>query len=216
LRWTIDEVLKGYKKIKSSDKIYLIDCILDNTVIKLDCILHYNYSIFMEISEIYVFKVKNYTSQSSTAEQIHQGITNDYKKIMHEGKIYKALKRLFSIYKFKKDLGKCKELIKFFNSNIGLLNKIKNDLEIYVIVLEKIPKIKIDEIKFGLQTLKSQLANIYQFDIPNSYLTEFDDMSKIDNKTKLIKNINLMIDKLNKILQKVAENWVKVHRNILL
>ena len=135
---------------------------------------------------------------------------------MHDGNIYKALKRLFSIYKFKKDLGKCKELIKFFNSNIGLLNKIKNDLEIYIIVLEKIPKIKISEIHFGLQNLKGQLANIYQFDIPNSYLTEFDDMSKSDNKTKLIKNINLVVEKLNIILQRVAKKWIEVHKNILI
>ena len=96
------------------------------------------------------------------------------------------------------------------------MNKIKNDLEIYVIVLEKIPKIKINEIQFGLQTLKGQLANIFQFDIPNSYLTEFDDMSKVNNKTKLIKNINLMVDKLNVILQKIAKNWITVHKNILI
>ena len=135
---------------------------------------------------------------------------------MHEGKIYKALKRLFSIYKYKKDLKKSKELIKFFNSNEGLLNKVKNDLEIYVIVLEKIPKIKINEIHFGLQNLKGQLANIFQFNIPNEYLVEFDKMSKIDNKTKLIKNINLMVIKLNTILQQVAKNWINVHKNILI
>ena len=216
LRWTVDEVLKGYKIIPNKDKIYLIDCVLDNTVIKLDCILHYNYSIFMEISEIYVFKVKNHKNNVTTGEQIHQGITNDYKKFMHEGKIYKALKRLFSIYKFKKDLGKCKELIKFFNSNEGLLNKIKNDLEIYVIVLEKIPKIKINEIHFGLQNLKGQLANIYQFNIPNDYLAEFDKMSKISNRTKLIKTINLMVEKLNLILKRIAKKWISVHKNILI
>ena len=170
----------------------------------------------MEISEIYVFKVKNHKNNVTTGEQIHKNITNDYLKFIHEGKIYKALKRLFSIYKFKKDLGKCKELIKFFNSNEGLLNKIKNDLEIYIIVLEKIPKIKIIEIQFGLQNLKGQLANIYQFNIPNSYLDEFDKMSKIDNRTKLIKNINLMIDKLNIILQKIAKKWISVHKNILI
>ena len=187
IRWNIDDVLKGYKTLNNGDKIYLINCVLDNTMIKLDCILHYNYSIFMEISEIYVFKIKNKKKNLTTSEQIHQGITNDYKKFMHEGKIYKALKRLFSIYKYKKDLGKSKELIKFFNSNEGLLNKVKNDLEIYVIVLEKIPKIKINEIHFGLQNLKGQLANIFQFDIRNSYLTEFDDMSKVNNKTKIIK-----------------------------
>ena len=103
LRWSIDEVLKGYKTLNNGDKIYLINCVLDNTVIKLDVILKYNYSIFLEISEIYVFKIKNYKNNLTTGEQIHQGITNDYKKFMHEGKLYKALKRLFSIYKFKKD-----------------------------------------------------------------------------------------------------------------
>ena len=158
LRWSIDDILKGYKILPNKEKIFLFDSILDNTMIKLDCILHYNYSIFMEISEIYVFKVKNHRNNVTTGEQIHQGITNDYKKFMYEGKIYKALKRLFSIYKFKKDLGKCKELIKFFNSNEGLLNKIIGDLEIYVIVLEKIPKIKISEIQFGLQNLKRAIS----------------------------------------------------------
>ncbi len=50
-------------------------------MIKLDCILHYNYSIFMEISEIYVFKVKNNKNNVTTGEQIHQGIMNDYKNL---------------------------------------------------------------------------------------------------------------------------------------
>ena len=123
---------------------------------------------------------------------------------------------LFSIYKFKKDLGKSKELIKFFNSNEGLLNKIIGDLRIYIIVLEKIPKIKISEIQFVLQNLKAQLGNIFQFNIPDEYLVEFDKISKIDNRTKLIKNINLMIDKLNIILQKIAKKWISVHKNILI
>ena len=135
---------------------------------------------------------------------------------MYEGKIYKALKRLFSIYKFKKDLGKCRELIKFFNSNIGMLNKIKNDLEIYVIVLEKIPKIKITEIQFGLQNLKGQLANIYQFNISNDIIHQFDKISKINSKTNLIKNINLVVEKLNIILQRIAKKWIESHKTLLL
>ena len=41
-------------------------------------------------------------------------------------------------------------------------------------------------------------------------------MSKIDNKSKLIKNINLMVEKLNVILQRVAKKWIEVHKNILI
>ncbi len=137
LRWTEDEVIQGYKNVSKTRKIYFIDSIMNNTVIKIDIIAHLSYAEFIDLSEIYIFKVNNEYNFEFTKSKIFENVKLDGIQYLKAGNLYKALKRIFSLFKFKKDTTQLKILVDLFNSNIGLINKVKADLEIYIIVLEK-------------------------------------------------------------------------------
>ena len=121
LRWNQNDILKGYIILKNGTKQYLINSILNDSIIKLDIILHYNYSIFIEMSSMFLFKIGNKWSSDIKKSTIEKSILNEYKNYLNHGNIYKALKRAFVIYRFNKNIKKCTELTKYFNSNIWYL-----------------------------------------------------------------------------------------------
>ena len=187
LRWSIDEVVQSYKIVSNNRKLYLIDNIMDNTVIKLDIIAHLNYALFIDISEIYVFKVGDKYNFEFTKKKIFQNVKQDGIIYMKNGNLYKAMKRIFSLYKLEKNEKQLKILVSLFNSNIGLISKVKSDLEIYNVVLEKVKEVTVEEIKFGLQQSKAMLGNVYQFDIANHLFSEIDGINKTNDKKVMIK-----------------------------
>jgi hypothetical protein len=62
-------------------------------------------------------------------------ITEDYKDLIHDGHYYKALKRLFSIYKLKRNYKKLVELTKFFNET-GEKYEIVSNLKTILLLLQ--------------------------------------------------------------------------------
>ena len=76
--------------------------------IKIDYVIWMDYH-FTELSVIYIFRTTKYTVND---------IKDDYNEQLKEGNNYKALKRLFSIYKMtKKNRKEAIKLTRFFNSN---------------------------------------------------------------------------------------------------
>jgi hypothetical protein len=215
LRWTEDEIIKGYKIVSKNRKILLINCIMDNTVIKLDIIAHLAFSQFVDVSEIYIFKVNNQYNFIHTQKQIFQNVKQDAIQYLKEKNAYKALKRIFSLNKFNSNNQVLVRLVELFNSNVGLVNKIKNDFEIYKMVLDHTSHISIDEIKYGVQNSKQMLGNVYQFGINDIFFSEINSISKMNDKNKIIHEMDKIIDKLKLIVQKYTIIWLKKNQDIL-
>ena len=97
--------------------------------VKIDYITHYN-NIFKELTIIYMF---DYVRPSKDDRIIQ--ITEDYKDLIHDGNYYKALKRLFSIYKLKRNYKKLVELTKFFNET-GEKYEIVSNLKTILLLLQ--------------------------------------------------------------------------------
>lgn len=103
---------------------------------KIDLIINLeNTNDFKEVSVIYFIKKKN--DEDITKEKYILDLEDDFKGLIKEGKYYKSLKRLFTIYKLNSDYKKIDILTKFFNSNIGKLYQMKNKLEAVIILLDK-------------------------------------------------------------------------------
>ena len=215
LRWTEDEIIKGYKNVSNNRKIYFVDSIMNNTVIKIDIIAHLSYAQFVDISEIYIFKVGNECNFEFTEKKIFQNVKQDGIMFLRNGNLYKALKRVFSLYKFEKETDKLKILVDLFNSNIGLIAKVKSDLDIYKTVLERVHSVSIDEIKFGLQQSKQNLGNVYQFNINEHLFVEINNINKTNDRKIMMKEIDKIIEKLNFIIQKYSRIWLNKHKSIL-
>ena len=91
--------------------------------IKIDYIVFFDY-VFKDISIIYNFN----NIKEDTPTKIER-LKADYHELVKEGDIYKSLKRLFSIYKIKKEYPKLKQLTQLFNSNIGKLYESNSNLK---------------------------------------------------------------------------------------
>jgi hypothetical protein len=127
LRWSRQDINKGYKVLKNGQKKYFKDCILDKTIMKLDYILLLN-GIFIEISENYEISIDGKTNILNNTD-IKEELKNEIQKYKSENK-FKALKREFSLLKIEgKNQKKIKMYEDIFNSDLGYMNNIINQLK---------------------------------------------------------------------------------------
>jgi hypothetical protein len=181
LIWTQSQIKKGINK-----GIKLADAIKQDALIKTDIILEQGNS-FVEISIIYNTK---YQTQK-TKEQIESEFEDEIKEYSKDNS-FKALKRLYSLLSLDDKNIKLKEkLIKFFNSDIGLVNKVANDLATLSQLVSKY-KINYKKIFDNVQMLKEKLSVI-----PWISVKKFDEITSKNYKSKIKEIIEYIRDKVN-------------------
>lgn len=181
LVWTQNQIQNGKNK-----GIKLEDAIKQDALIKTDIILEQGNS-FVEISIIYATKYQN----QKTKEQIESEYEEEIKEYSKDNS-FKALKRLYSLLSLDEKNMKLKEkLIKFFNGDIGLVNKVANDLETLSLLISKY-KINYKKIYDNTQMLKEKLSTI-----PWIKVKEFDEITKVNYKSKIKEIIEYIRDKVN-------------------
>ena len=202
LRWNYNQIQKGKQELENGRMISFEECLLIKTTMKLDMIVLID-GIFTEFSENYYLDIggkKNYFEHDANTKYIITSIQKDIDFYLNVDRNYwKTLKRLFSVnFLKKKNYPLLKELIDFFNSKIGLVNKCKNELDILLIVLDNnFRKPKISDIKYNL-------------DIVNKWGKKAD--LNLDQKINKIKSDNLSslykdIEKLKDELFKIVNNY---------
>jgi hypothetical protein len=181
LIWNQQQIKKGINK-----GITLEQAIKMDVLIKTDIILPQGNS-FVDISIIYNTK---YQTQK-TKEQIESEFEDEIKEYSKDNS-FKALKRLYSLLSLDDKNIKLKEkLIKFFNSDIGLVNKVGNDLSTLDLLVSKY-KIPYKKIYDNTQMLKEKLSVI-----PWIKVKEFDDITKVNYKSKIKEIIEYIRERVN-------------------
>ena len=87
--------------------------------VKIDYVLWFDYH-FKELSIVYIFNGSKYGIDE---------VKKDYEELIQEGNNYKALKRLFGIYKITNNKKEAVKLTKFFNSSFGKLYEVNSNLK---------------------------------------------------------------------------------------
>ena len=196
LRWTRDDIIKGFIKLIDGTKYNLTEALQDDTVIKLDIIIPIG-DRFAEVSEMYIFRQTTDDNKS-----IIQSLADDIEKYRYNNSM-KALKRLYSIISLESPNDKrLPKLEAFFNSEYGLLNKVANDMDVLLLLTEK-HNIPFDKIVSNVQMLKENLA-----------LTSVASKRKILMLNKItIKNyreiINKMIEYLRGLINEPAKQLLR-------
>jgi len=181
LVWSQKQIKKGVNK-----GIKLANAIKQDALIKSDIILPQGNS-FVEISIIYATKYQT----PKTKETIEQEFEEEIKEYSKNNS-FKALKRLYSLLSLDDKNMKLKEkLIKFFNGDIGLVNKVANDLETLFLLIGKY-KINYKKIYDNTQMLKEKLSVI-----PWIKVKQFDEIDKVNYKSKIKEIIEYIRDKVN-------------------
>jgi hypothetical protein len=208
LRWDYNDMMKGYKILEDGRKCFFQECILIKTMMKMDMIVLID-KIFTEFSENYYIKIgndANYFSHEFEKEHILVGIKKSLDEYLNVYKNYwKTAKRTFSLFllqeKNKKTL---QELMTFFNSNTGLINKCKNELDILLSILDNnFRKPKISDIKYNLEVINIW-ATEAKIKIP--LILKILKQNKMSSIYKLIEELR---DELYNIVNERSYNFLK-------
>ena len=108
-------------KLKINTKDIRLKMFKNIRFIKIDYIVFIDY-VFKEVSILYLFKTQK-------DGNILKTLNNDYDELMKNGEKFKALKRLFSIYKINRDYPNLKKLTNIFNSKLGKLYETNSNLK---------------------------------------------------------------------------------------
>jgi hypothetical protein len=197
LRWDYKKIIEGI-----NDGITFQNALLQKSTIKMDMIVLID-GIFTEFSENYYFKIGKDTNYYN--ENIELGIKKSLNEYLYMKNYWKVLKRLFSLLLREKKKNKTKliKLIDFFNSNVGLINKCKNEFDILLIVIDqKFRKPKLDDILYNIEKIKewSQEAGIELM---------YDKFFKMTSLKKIEKLIIKTRDELADIVNNYSYNYLK-------
>lgn len=197
LRWSRQDINKGYKVLKDGTKKYFKDCILDKTIMKIDYILLLN-GVFTEISENYELSIDGVTNIITDID-LKKELQKDIEKYKNENKM-KSLKRQFSLLQLEgKNPKQRKKLLEIFNSEYGFMNKIINNLNTILLMLEQsFRNVPLKDICNNLQIIKQQLS---YFDT-KSLSNQIDSLCKITNKKTLFNSLQKIINYLQNYLNK--------------
>ena len=188
LRWSASDIKKGTLK-----GIKLEDAIMQKSTVKADLICRVG-DVYEEISINFYIKIgdrSNFNKQ--TTAEIQRSLEEDINEYRTSNTL-KALKRLYSALKLEKGkTDKLKKLEAFFNSSVGLENKVKNELNILLQILELEPWANIYR---NLQVIKQQLASL--FGVSGKKLIAIDYITKTTAKGEIESLIEYLTLKINK------------------
>ena len=203
LHWTFDEIKHGEKLNKS-----FADCLLEGTV-KLDIIYRLNFSDFVEVSMLYMINPQKIN--------LVNDLKNDIKEYLTNGRSFKALKRWFSYYSIKNNHNKLYTLLKLFNSDIGLINKVISEISIYIQLLEMYPqRVPLDEIQFAMQNIiKYYLGCIFRFKVKNTIFKKIDSICNLKSVSRVIVSLEKLNDYFKKLLEDQTKVWLKYNKKII-
>jgi len=204
LHWTLDELLRG-----SKGKTKFKNGLTSDDMIKLDIVARLSYANFVEISMIYNLEFEEKTLDEHhelTLSKIKDDIHKEINEYITENNYFKSLRRLFSLYKLTESKN-IKILFEFFNGDIGILNKVKANIEIYYQLMNNY-YMDINEMSFALQSQKDYLNNI----VNNIYVLhiyeQIDKTSNLKNNKSFKSKLKTMYDELNKIIQRETLKFI--------
>jgi hypothetical protein len=135
IRWDKHTINDGFQIIDGI-RIDFVNCLQQKSIIKMDIIALID-GVFTEFSNNYYFTFsKGFSTAPITSNTLSNIFFMEFQKYIKLKKYYKALKRLYSYFKEKKDK-KHKQIVRdFLNSSVGHFNSQINSLNIIYDVLE--------------------------------------------------------------------------------
>jgi hypothetical protein len=220
LRWSPEEIIKGYKVIRN-EKFYLYQS-LPLFITKIDIAFIFN-GFYTEMSNVFIIKSATkygltFLPLSPKPDDYDSCIKYNLEEYMTYSKYLKAIKRLYSMANHNNNNKLMVKLNKVLLSDIGILNKANNIIKTIINIIELGKNIDIKEINIQLDNLKPLLSNIYEFSF-NEKKLDFD-IDKIIKKFNLkqLEDITIKLDnKINTYTHKLIKEYnIKIPSNYYL
>lgn len=220
LRWTLPEVMKGYKILDNNSIITLENALKMRTVIKLD---YYGLvdGRYIEVSNFIILRILgpfgnfDYISVPQNYEEIFPfEVYKEMKRLADKNQkdynLFKALKRAWSLSRYIKNTQVLKKIEPIVNSNLALIAQIKSDLESMsgIIEKEKMKAIPYASMAKALDLIKKKLSKIGDLDLNDEmlYLAIDEIIEQLLKKDKeSIVSINVLIEYFKQVLNRETE-----------
>lgn len=181
LRWDFDDIQRGYKTIEKN-KITFLDALHQKSTIKIDLIVDID-DVFTDINATYFFTYKDGSSTvPETKQDPKEALLKQFRELLKDNKVFKALKRLYSLSKLEDDKESQDWLLQYFNSSIGKMWQTIAMLENVSLLLKHQYK-DISKIDSNLELIKNRLPSEYKKLIDDV----LKDKSRIDNVIDILK-----------------------------
>jgi hypothetical protein len=193
LRWTIDDINRGYIQIEH-EKITFLEALHQKSTIKIDLVVDIDGKL-TEVNSAYFFTFKDgFSTKSETKADPLKTLDKQFKDLLKERKVFKALKRLYSIAKLEDDKEAQNWLLQFFNSPIGQMWQTIAILENIALLLEQGYSHE-KKIESNLNLVKDRLPPNYKKYIDDiledkKYINEVIEILKCDLNNSVVEMIN--------------------------
>ena len=225
LRWSYEEIIKGVKIMRGGIRKKLYDAMLDPTLIKFDIHLRMggkyiemsNHFILIQIKEDGTDHLLNLPQDYFTA--FVQNLRYEVEKLYYNKQFInylKMAKRVFSIARTERTEGNqdvARNMIQLLNSDAGIMNVIKSDLETIITMLEYIKNPPIDDLMQQLEQTKTRMAQITEININSeeyykkiSYITSH---YKRMHRETIIEDLKLLKYDIKKAINDFAYAYLK-------
>ena len=173
IRWDKESIKKGYVLIDNEPK-YFVDCLQQESRIKMDVIATSSDGEINEYSDIYFIKIgSDFITREISPEETAILIYKDFHHYLEEKNYFKAIKRLYSYAKIKNNKPLIKELLKVINSQLGKQSKLIADLNtINELINNNFKKVPKSLILNNLSNLNIVMSKNKSLNAISEYLTD--------------------------------------------
>lgn len=217
LRWSKDEIMKGYKILIGNKKIQFVDAIKVLTPIKIDIWAPIN-GRYIEITNFY-FLVK-YNKKKQTFTILNADIKNYVASMLEQivklsSKLFynpfKMAKRIWGIARQTKNIFLLKRLTPLFQGSAAIINKILAEIEVIILMYENVDKLPYDIIQKQIDEFKLRLSYIYDIDFDDEKVYQLIDkvIGQIRNRDKVIEILLDVEEYLKSVRNEYSERWLR-------
>lgn len=198
LRWSLKEIIAGYKTLQDGRKYTLEQGIQAPTITKMDVVSWIAGNHFTDFEMIYEFKLRGKIINPGLRD-MDLAIRESVLLMRREGNYFKMAKRMYALaryFGYKHDLEPLNDL---FTGDLGRLYGIYGDANSLKYIIENVSDIPKEKVDFEVSQFIQRLANI----VLPTYLRREDEILRVVNKlrdTTIYKHNNpVMIDLLDRL-----------------
>jgi hypothetical protein len=216
IRWTENEILKGFKKIRGNIKLTLIDAMKGHSNIKIDIWAPIN-GRYIEITNFFFLVI--YDKKTKKIITLNHDIGDYVESILKQVKKYqkpifynpfKMAKRIWGIARETKNVELLEKLTPLFQSSMARINKIMAEIETIIMMAENIKSMPWMTILKQIDEFKLRLSYIYDIQFDEDKIIRWINgaLKHYGNRGKLIHKLSMLYKFLKDIRNEKTKEWL--------
>jgi hypothetical protein len=183
---------------------------------KMDMVAKY-YDVYLEVTCVYFFECKdgpiNYKELND--KLLTDELAEETYKQEHEGKTFKAIKRIYANARLRKDIKTIRKIEKLLVSNVSKLSSIGSDISTISLLIELKKKIDIEFTIDELQRMKDKLGTILDLKINDNKFYQTldkicDELKNVGkNRKKILTKLGALKDVITHITTGATKQFLK-------